>query len=62
MTEKKTPLKDLKIKALEDCAQLIRTHVEYGEDYGFNPDDLERFDKVCKKLADRLDKEADKLK
>lgn len=57
----KTPLKELKIKALTDCAQLIRTHVECGEDFGFNQDDLDRFDKVCKKLADRLDKEADKL-
>lgn len=55
-------LKDLKIHALEDAAQLIRTHVEYGETYGYSEEDLDRFDKVCKKLADKLDREADKLR
>lgn len=57
----KTKLKDLKIHALMDAAQLIRTHVEYGEDYGYSEEDLDRFDKVCKRLADRLDREAERL-
>lgn len=62
MTQQKIPLIELKIKALEDCAQLIRIHVEFGNDFGFEEDDLIRFDRVCKQLADKLDKQADKLK